>query len=168
MTRRPTRAETAPYYFTYIDQAPDGEIVAVLEQQGREIHAALSAMPVERTLVRPSPPAWSVRAIVGHVSDAERLFTARAFWFARGFQTPLPSFDQVTAAACAGADDRTWAALIEEFAAVRAATVAFFAGLPAEAWDRRGIASDAPFTVRALAYITAGHAAHHLRRLGER
>ncbi len=168
MTRRPDHDESAPYYFTYIDQAPAGDIVAVLGQQGDEMQAAFGAMPAERTLLRPSATAWSVRDVVGHLCDAERLFTARAFWFARGFDAPLPSFDQTVAAAAARANDRSWDGLVAEFATVRAASVTFFAGLPAEAWDRRGIASDAPFTVRALAYIIAGHAAHHLRLLGER
>ena len=92
----------------------------------------------------------------------------RAFWFARGFDSPLPSFDQNTAMSAADADARSWRSHIDEFRAVRAATLAFFRNLPEEAWTRRGIASDNPFTVRALAYLAAGHVTHHCRILRER
>ena len=93
---------------------------------------------------------------------------SRAFWFARGFDTPMPSFDQDIAASAAGADERSWSSHIEEFSAVRAATLTFFDNLPADAWGRRGIASENPFTVRALAYIAAGHVTHHTKVLRER
>jgi hypothetical protein len=96
------------------------------------------------------------------------LFVFRAFWFARGFPGPLPSFDQNVAMTSAEADRRPWASHIDEFRAVRAASVAFFRNISPEAWDRRGIASDNPVTVRALAYITAGHVAHHVALLNER
>ena len=102
------------------------------------------------------------------MNDTERLFVFRALWFARGFDSPLPSFDQNLAVSMAGADDRSWDSHVEEFRAVRVATLAFFQGLPADAWTRRGIASGNPFTVRALAYISAGHAAHHVKILRER
>jgi hypothetical protein len=102
------------------------------------------------------------------VSDCERVFVSRAFWFARGFDTPLPSFDQNIAAAGAKADGISWARHIEEFRVVRLATLAFFRNLPAEVWSRTGVASGNPFTVRALAYVTAGHVAHHVRILEER
>jgi hypothetical protein len=106
--------------------------------------------------------------VLSHINDTERLFVFRAFWFARGFDAPLPSFDQDGAVASAGADERSWRSHIEEFRAVRSATSAFFSNLPAEGWSRRGIASGNPFTVRALAFITAGHLAHHVRILRER
>jgi hypothetical protein len=102
------------------------------------------------------------------VNDCERLFVSRAFWFARGFDSPLPSFDQNTAISTAGADDRPWGSHVDEFRAVRAATVPFFQNLPTDAWARRGIASGNPFTVRALAFLTAGHVVHHSRILRER
>jgi hypothetical protein len=101
------------------------------------------------------------------VNDTERLFVFRAMWFARGFDSPLPSFDQEVAVSTAGADERPLRSHVEEFRAIRAATLAFFRNLPAAAWSRRGVASDNPFTVRALAYIAAGHVAHHNRVLRE-
>ena len=102
------------------------------------------------------------------MNDAERVFLFRALWFALGFDSPLPSFDEKTCAGAAGADERPWASHVEEFRAVRLATLAFFRGLPAEAWIRRGIASGNPFSVRALAYILAGHVVHHTAVLRER
>ena len=92
----------------------------------------------------------------------------RALWFARGLQEPMPSFDQNVAIAGAEADDRTWASHLEEFKAIRASTLALLNGLPEDTWSRQGIASGHAVTVRALAFITAGHAAHHARILRER
>jgi hypothetical protein len=168
MTPFPDHTEAAPYYFTYIDQVPEGDLCTMLEAQGRDVLALLRDIPEAQSRHRYAPGKWSLREVVSHVNDTERLFVFRAFWFARGFDTPLPGFDQDVAIAAAHADDRTWADLVEEFAAVRAATVPFFRSLPAEAWTRRGIASDNPFTVRALAYIVVGHVAHHVRILRER
>jgi hypothetical protein len=105
---------------------------------------------------------------VSHLYDTERLFVFRAFWFARGFDSPLPSFDQNVAVSTAGADERPWRSHVDEFRAVRAATLAIFQELPADAWTRRGVASGNPFTVRALAYLSAGHVSHHTRILRER
>ena len=105
---------------------------------------------------------------VSHLNDTERLFVSRAFWFARGFDDPLPSFDQNQAIATAGADERSWTSHLEEFRAVRAATLTFFQNLPKDAWTRRGIASGNPFTVRALAYIAAGHVTHHMKIVRDR
>jgi hypothetical protein len=109
-----------------------------------------------------------MRQVLNHVSDCERLFIARAFWFARGFDTPLPSFDQKISADAARADEFSWASHVEEFRNVRLDTLSFFRNLPAEAWVVRGIASGYSFTVRALAYLAAGHLAHHMAILRER
>ena len=98
----------------------------------------------------------------------ERALTFRALWFARGFDAPLPGYDQETAASGANADSIAWPAHVEEFRSVRLATLSLFENLPPEAWMRTGVASDYRFTVRALAFIAAGHVAHHLRILDER
>ena len=168
MTSRPARGDAADYYFTYIDQVPDGDILEQLEAQGRAVVAELRAIPEARSRHRYAADKWSLRDVVNHLSDCERLFQMRAFWFARGFDSPLPSFDQNVAVAGARADDRGWRDLVDEFAAVRASTIPFMRALPAEAWDRRGIASDNPFTVRALAYISVGHVTHHMAIVRER
>jgi DinB family protein len=164
----PDRTEAAPYYFTYIDQVPGPDICATLEAQGPDTIALLESVSEARSHHRYAAGKWSIREVLGHINDTERLFVFRAFWFARGFDTPLPSFDQNVAVAAAGADARSWGSHLEEFSRVRGATITFFRSLPPEAWARRGIASDNPFTVRALAYIGAGHVAHHVRILRER
>jgi hypothetical protein len=102
------------------------------------------------------------------VNDAERVFVFRALWFARGFDSPLPSFDQNVAVSTAYSDERSWQSHVDEFRAIRAATLAFFENLPDDAWMRRGVASGNAVTVRALAYIVAGHVAHHMKILHER
>lgn len=140
----------------------------MIEAQQKEIPAFLSTISEEQSLHRYAPDKWSIREVLGHINDCERLFVMRAFWFARGFDTPLPSFEQDTAVRAAGADSHKWASHVEEFRAVRSATLAFFQNLPVEAWLRRGTASGNPFTVRALAYLVAGHATHHVRLLKER
>jgi hypothetical protein len=168
VTAAPDRTEAAEYYFTYIQQVPEGDICAILEEQGESTLSLLSRISEEASLARYAPDKWSIREVVSHLNDTERLFVSRAFWFGRGFDTPLPSFDQNVAIAMAEADARPWRAHLEEFRNVRAATLSFLKNLPAEAWARRGIASGNPFTVRALAYIAAGHVTHHVRILKER
>ena len=168
LTAAPDRTEAADYYFTYIDQVPAGDICQVLASQAREALAAFRSISPERSLHRYAPDKWSIREVVSHINDTERMTVFRAFWFARGFDTPLPSFDQNVAIATTAADSRSWEGHIEEFQAVRAATLTLFQNLPADAWMRHGVASGNPFTVRALAYITAGHVVHHMRLLRER
>jgi hypothetical protein len=165
---RPDRTEAPEYYLRYIDQAIGNNVCEMLERQLDDTLAFLERISDERSLSRYEPGKWSIREVVGHVNDAERLFVSRAFWFARGFDTPLPSFDEKVAALSSGAHDRSWTSHRNEFRAVRASTIAFFRGLPGEAWDRRGIASGHSFTVRALAYVTAGHLAHHVAIVRQR
>jgi DinB family protein len=143
-------------------------VLAVLASQLGETLALLDGVSEEQSLWRYASDKWTMRQVISHVNDTERLFVSRAFWFARGFDTPLPSFDQNVAVAAAAANDLTWRTHTDEFRAVRGATLTFFRGLPAAAWDRRGTASDNPYTVRALAYITAGHVIHHSQILRER
>src|SRR5687768_15601214 len=168
MTTIPDRSEAAEYYFMYIDQVPAGDIRETLRAQLPETLGLLREIPDDRSLQRYAPDKWSIREVVGHVIDCERVFMSRAFWFARAFDTPMPSFDQDVAAAAAGAHERSLSSHIEEFNAVRAATLSLFDNLPAEAWERRGIASGNAFTVRALAYIVAGHVTHHMKVLRQR
>jgi hypothetical protein len=168
MTRRPARDEADAYYFRYIDQVPGSLVLPVLASQMGEMLARFDGISEEESLHRYAPDKWSIRQAVSHVNDTERLFVFRAFWFARGFDTPLPSFDQNLAVTAAAAHSLQWRTIVDDFRAVRGATLTFFRGLPAAAWDRRGIASDLPFSVRALAYLAAGHAIHHNRILRER
>jgi len=165
---RPDRTEAAAYYFTYIDQVPDGSICDLLDAQLPSLLELTRGITDEQSHHRYAPGKWSIRDVMNHLTDCERLFVARAFWFARGFDSPLPSFDQEIAVLAAQADQRAWADLVGEFEMVRASTVAFFRSLPTDAWLRRGIASDNPFTVRALAYMCVGHVNHHVAILRER
>ena len=162
------RSEAADYYFTYIDQVGEGDICRILEAQFPETLSFLRSISDAKSLHRYAPDKWTIREVVSHLNDTERLFVSRAFWFARGFESPLPSFDQNQAIVTAGANDRSWNSHLEEFRAVRAASLSFFQNLPEAAWSRRGVASDNPFSVRALAYIAAGHVTHHVRLLRER
>lgn len=168
ITAPPNRTEAAEYYFTYIDQVPKGDIREILRAQVPETLALLHGISDEKSLHRYAPDKWSIRELVSHVNDAERLFVFRAVWFARGFDSPLPSFDQDIAVSAARADEREWNTHIDEFISIRSATVSFFDNLPEHDWSRRGIASDNPFTVRSLAYIAAGHLAHHSKVLKQR
>ena len=168
MSGPPERTEAAPYYFTYIDRISSPDIVRVLESQLDETQTLLGGISSEKSLHRYAPGKWSIRQVLNHVNDTERVFVFRAFWFARGFEHPLPTFDQDAAVATAAADQLSWESHLEEFRAVRSATLALFKSLPEEAWMRRGVASGNSVTVRALAYIVAGHAAHHMAILQER
>lgn len=168
MIAAPDRTEAAEYYFTYIDQVAPGDIRSIIEQQAAETLDLLQGITEEQSLMRYAEDKWSIRQVLSHMNDTERLFVFRAMWFARGFDTPLPSFDQNIAIGSAAADLRTWESHVKEFRAIRGATVAFFQNLPDQAWNRRGIASGYTFTVRALAYITAGHVQHHASILKDR
>jgi DinB superfamily len=163
----PESTEAAPYYFKYIDRVRTSDVVGALESQPGETLPLLRGITEERSLYRPTPDKWSIREVLSHVIDSERVFVFRALWFARGFDSPLPSFDQEVCARAALADEVAWGRHVEEFQAVRLATVAFFRNLPHEAWTRSGVASGNSFTVRALAYIVAGHLAHHVSVLQE-
>jgi len=164
----PEPTEAAPYFFKYISQVQSDDVVGVLEAQLDDTFAFLAGISEEKSLHRYAPEKWSLRQVLNHVTDTERVFLFRAFWFARGFDSPLPSFDEKISASAARADEISWARHVEELRGARLATLTFFRNLPAEAWMRSGVASDNPFTVRALAYIIAGHAAHHAAILHER
>lgn len=165
---RPPAAESPEPMHVYIEQVPAGDIRDVLERQGRAATDLLRGVADERTLERYAPGKWSVREALGHINDCERLFSFRAWSFARGGDAPLPGFSEEVAVANAGFDDVPWTSLIDEFESLRAATVALFRHLPEEAWRRQGTANGRVVSVRALAFIAAGHVEHHLRIYRER
>src|ERR1044072_8577404 len=154
---RPQPTEAASYYSKYIDLITSDDIVRVFKEQMGQTVEYLEAISEEQSLHSYAPGKWTIREVLNHVNDGERVFLGRAFWFARGFQDPLLSFDQNVAAQFAPDNQISWAKLVEEFKTVRAATISFFDKLPEEAWSRTGVASDNPVTVRAVAYIIAGH-----------
>jgi len=165
---RPKPTEADSYYFNYIDLITSDEIVPAIERQKDEMLQFLLGISEEQSRHSYAPGKWTIREVLNHVNDGERVFLYRAFWFARGYQDALPSFDQDVAVQAAQANNSSWADLVEEFRSVRMATITFFKNLPDEAWSQTGVASDYPFTVRSLAYIIAGHVAHHRNVLAER
>ena len=168
MLGRPEKNEAGAYYFTYIDRISGTDVVGTIENQLDASVAFFSEISEAKSLYQYAPDKWSIRQVLNHVTDTERAVAFRTLWFARGFDSPLPSYDQEVAALGAEADRIPWADHIEEFRRVRLATISLFGNMPAEAWMRTGIASDNRFTVRAMAFITAGHLAHHLAVLKER
>ena len=168
MSRRPGADEAAAYYSVYIDAVSGDDPLAVIERQLGEAPKFFASITDEKSLSRYAADKWSIRQVLNHVTDTERAFAFRALWFARGFAEPLPGFDQNVAAAGIDADAIAWAAHIGEFRDVRQSTVSLFRNLPANAWDRRGVASGNTFSVRALAFIIAGHLEHHQRIVRER
>ncbi len=159
---RPAPDEYAPYYGTYISKVPDGDVVRTLKGQIGDTLAYLRAIPESRGGHRYADGKWSIREVVGHLADAERIFTYRALRFSRQDSTALPGFDENAFVAGSRFDDRSLASVIGEYEAVRAATVAFFDALFPEEWTRHGTASGKEMSVRALAWVAAGHELHHL------
>jgi uncharacterized damage-inducible protein DinB len=165
---RPDASEYAPHYETYVSKVPAGNLVAILEDQRQETQELLAGIPEGRALHRYAPGKWSIKEVVGHMTDAERVFCYRALRFARGDQTPLSGFDEKAYTPAGKFDARPLPDLAAELDAVRHATIALLSGLDSEALARRGTASTKEISVRALAYIIAGHERHHLGILRER
>ena len=164
---RPRPDEYADFYGTYI-AAVEGPLLETLEIDSRRWQTLLAAVPPAREGYRYAPGKWSIREVVGHVIDAERMFSVRAMAFARGDRSHFPSFDENAYAAASGADRRSLADLTEELSAVRRCTLLLLKSFGEETWDRRGTASGYEFTVRSLAWIMAGHSRHHRGVLAER
>jgi len=165
---RPQTTEAADYYFRYIDLITSDDIVPAIENQMGKMLQLLSGISEEQSLYSYAAGKWTIRELLNHVNDGERIFAVRGLWFARGFIDPLPGFEQDIAVENAHANNTSWADLVEEFKNVRLSTISFFKSLPDEAWDRTGVASDNPVSVRAIAYIIAGHVAHHIGVLREK
>jgi hypothetical protein len=165
---RPDATEYPPFFARYVAGVPEDDVVAALRDSGREVLAVLAAIPDTRGGFRYGPDKWTIREVVGHMIDAERIFGYRALRLARGDATPLPGFEENEYARAAGSDARTLTDLVDELRVVREGTVRLFQSFPAEAWMRRGVVNGREVSVRALAYITAGHARHHLAVLRER
>lgn len=165
---RPGPNEYLAYYGRYIDGVPDGELLVLLRDQLAETEALLREFTGARADHRYAPDKWSVKEVVGHMTDAERIFAYRALRFARGDRTPLPGFDENAFVRGANFAARALPEIAGEFRSVRMASITLFAGLSEEALMRRGVANEAEVTVRALAWIIAGHERHHAKILRER
>ena len=166
--KRPESTEYAEFYAGYVSKVPGTDAVSVLESQRLQMVQLFAARSERDGSFRYAPGKWTVKEVLGHITDTERIFTYRALRIARGDQTPLASFEQDDYVKNGGCGERTLAGLAEEFALVRAASIALFRSFPEAAWTRRGVASQKEVTVRALAFITAGHQIHHRLILEER
>lgn len=165
---RPARGEYAEYYQRYLDKIPDApDAVALLERQLADIRR-LAGLSAGQAASRYAPGKWSVRQVVGHVSDTERIFAYRLLRALRGDQTPLQGFDENRYVDTANFDDRTMADLAGELAAVRTATLALLTSLDPARLEATTVANGATVSVRALAFIIAAHTAHHFQLLSER
>ena len=165
---RPADSEYAEFYRTYVARVPDGDILKTLGEQVEATCALVEGAGEAKAGHRYAPGKWTVREVIGHLSDAERVFAYRAMRFARADETALPGFDETEYVPAGEFEKRSLASVIDEFRAVRAATVALYNGLPAEAWSRSGPANRNPVSVRALVWIAAGHELHHRALLEER
>jgi hypothetical protein len=165
---RPEPSEFADFYASYISKVPGKDVLGVLESQRLQMLHLFAGRSERDGSFRYAPGKWTVKEVLGHITDTERIFTYRALRIARGDQTPLPGFEQDDFVRNGAFSARTLADLAEEFAAVRNASLALFRSFPEEAWPRRGVASQKEVTVRALAFITAGHQIHHRLILEER
>lgn len=167
-THRPDPSEHLPYYRPYIDLVPDGDVITTLSRQLEDTFAVLEQFGEERGGHRYAPGKWSVKEVLGHLIDAERIFAYRALRFSRGDAQPLLGFEEDAYVAAASFDRCRLSDLAAELDHLRRANVLLFRQLDPEAWDRRGTANNAEVTVRALAWIMAGHELHHRKVLLER
>ncbi len=168
MLRHPDPTEYDPFYETYVGKVPDGDVVTSM---GRELEALVSLLgnlPAERETYRYAPDKWSIREIVGHLIDSERLFGYRALSFARGDAGPLPGMEADDWARASNANERPLGELMDELRHVRLGHVAMFGGFDETMAMRTGIASGCSVSVGALAYIIVGHEMHHRGVLRER
>lgn len=165
---RPDPSEHAPYYRLYIDQAPEGDILSLLQEGLDQTLSTLGGLSPDQETYRYAPDKWSIREIVGHLIDTEWTFAYRGLCFARTDPASLPGFDQDLWARASIADRQPLADLLATFAQARQSSLAIFRSFDDAAWLRRGVASEVSFTVRTMPYILAGHEIHHLAVIADR
>ncbi|MFN0157677.1 MAG: DinB family protein [Bacteroidota bacterium] len=158
----PEPTEYLAYYGKYVSLVPKADILSTLNKQMNETLSLLRNIPEARSLTRYAPGKWSIKETVGHMIDSERVFAYRALRFSRNDKNALPGFDQDPYILYGNYDAHPFNELVEEFAHVRQSTILLFKHMSDEAWLRKGVASDAEISVRALAYIIAGHELHHM------
>jgi hypothetical protein len=165
---RPTETDFAPFYARYVALVPETDILEVLEQQAEEIRRLAGSVPAGRETHRYAEGKWSIREVLGHLVDGERVFGYRAFCISRGEAAALPSFDENQYVAAARSDATPLRELADELALVRRSNLVVLRRLEPREWARVGTASGRPVTVRALAWVMAGHPRHHVLILRER
>lgn len=166
--RRPTPDEYASSYSGYVERVPDGDVLETLARGPEEMRSLLEPVPPSGETFRYADGKWSVREVVGHVIDNERVFAHRAVHVARGDPAELPDMDPELWAEGSNAHDRPLSGLLDEFVAVRRSSLHLFRSFPPEIHDRTGVASGVEFTVRTFPWIVAGHELHHRALLRER
>ena len=166
--QRPGAGDYVPAFAEYVTEVGEGEdVMGLLGAQLAEI-GRLDRLPAARGDYRYAPDKWSVKDVIGHLADTERVFAFRALWIARGEPAPQPGYDDQAWVGRTGAEGRKLAEMVEDWTHVRRATLSLFHPLAPDAWARQGTAGDGPITIRALAYVIAGHTRHHLRVLEAR
>ncbi len=168
MHRKPSADEYNEYYQLYVGQVLEGDIIDVLKAQQVRMSDLLAGIPDSKVSYRYAPGKWTTREVVGHVVDTEWIFVYRALRIARGDKTPLAGMEQDEFMAGANFEKRALSSLMDEFSSLRTAAIEMFASFDEEIMDRQGTASGFPFSVRALLFIIAGHAEHHMKVLKER
>ncbi|HEY8602361.1 MAG TPA: DinB family protein [Thermomicrobiales bacterium] len=165
---RPEADEYGSYYTGYVSRVPDGDVLALLGAQQAELAGLLGVLAEEQSNSSFAAGEWTIKEVVGHLNDAERVFSYRAICFARGERAALPSFDQDDYVQAANFDASTLADLLEEWTLLRRANLLAFRQLTSETSQRRGMASGVEVSVRALVFILAGHLNYHLEDLREK
>ena len=168
VTGRPSPSEYAPHFSRYVDLVAGDDVILALSGQIDRTIPALRAVSEEVSLKRYAPGKWSLKEVLGHMIDTERVFAYRALRIARSDKTPLPSFDQDAFVAAAGFDKRPWTDLLTEFELLRRVNVLMFRGLHKSAWELRGNASGNELSVRAAAFVIAGHELAHRQVIREK
>jgi hypothetical protein len=168
LSERPRPIEYGAYYQRYIGLVPDGDIIQTLSAQALNTIGLFESIDEEHSLYRYGPGKWSLREVLGHMIDTERVFCYRALRFSRGDSLPLQGYDQDAYVENSDFDSRSWNDLLQEFEIVRGATIAFFSGLSETMWLRSGTADGNALSVRAVAWVLAGHELHHMRVIIDR
>ena len=165
---RPIETEYSEYAAGYVALVPENDVLKVMREQIEIVRELISSISAEQELFRYAPEKWSIREMVGHLNDGERVFGFRAFTFARGDSAALPGFEENDYVRESNSDQVPLPDLLAEFIALRQSNVMMLEQLKEEAWERVGVANDNAVTVRAIVWIMAGHIRHHLNILTER
>ena len=166
--KRPQTTDYAPYFAKYVMLVPDGDFLETLEAQLGALQRVLEPLTDKQGDFRYEPDKWSIKELLGHMNDTERIFSYRLLRIARGDQTPLPGFEQDDYVKTANCSGQTLSSLLTEFISVRRAAITLVRSLDSASWLRRGTSSNAPITALALGFVIVGHVAHHLKILEQR
>ncbi len=166
--QRPNKNEYASYYETYISKVPEGNILDLLRQQVNAMQSYVQNIPEEKGLFKYAPDKWTIKEVLGHINDGERIFGYRALRFSRNDKNQLPGFEQDDFVKESNFNEIKLADMLDEFVKLREANIATFKNFSEAMWTRRGVASKNEMSVRAVPYIIYGHVQHHLNVLQEK